>query len=205
MIEFGTGANKARVACLTLRDEQQIELRLRKKPDQPQRTVLLWEPSAIEYARLRKAALAADEELAQAFPRPPDPVDRLPDESDVDRAMRHGAYQRAMADWLDERHNYRTDEDHAPYAKVLIEAVKTLSTESVTLDDLTAETFKAQPIQALLEVWETPLDGLVSPVVEETPPTPTAETPSAASPESTPSSPPGGEHSPPSPLPSSTE
>lgn len=222
MLEWGSGATKAQVECLTRHDEQVMELRLakrRKTPNLPA-TVMLDEPSAIEYARLRKAALEADAEVNAKYPRPDDIPAELDGETEIDRAQRFVAYQKAMAEWLDDRHNYRTDEDHAPYAKIVVQAVNMLTDYEISLEDLTPECFRSTPLQGLLEVWETPLGGAVSPVERPTvePPTipesaatvtndepkPVEETPEAASPESTRSSLPGGEPSLPSPPPSST-
>lgn len=225
MIEWGTGANKTQVECLTRHDEQMMELRLskRRSPNLPP-TVMLEEPSAIEFARIRKAALAADATINDKYPRPEDPPDEIPGESEVERLTREVAFQKVMAQWLDDRHNYRTDEDHAPYANVVVQAVNMLTEFEITLGDLPPECFKSAPLQGLLEVWETPLGGAVSPVEIPSPdsappmipptddsvtepsvaPKPDEATPEADSPESTRSSPPGGEPSLPSPPPSST-
>lgn len=202
MIEFGTGANRTTVECLTLGREGTIELQLHSRYGQPPRMVILGRPSLIEFARLRVAAMDADTAINDLFPEPHRPPDVIPGETDMDRVVRLSEYQKTYAKFLDDRHNYRTHPDHAPYANVLLEVVKTLSDETVTLDDLLPETAKAAVLQALLEMWETPLGGAVSAVVM--PPTPTVSPPEADSPESTPSSPPTGTPSPPSPPPSST-
>ena len=227
MIEWGTGATKVQVACLTRLDDQQVEVRLaRRRTAGLPETVILDEPSAMEYARLRKKAMAADDEINAKYPEPPKIPDEIDGETDVERMQRRIAYNKVLADWIDDRHNYRTDEDHPVFAAVIVDAVNMLATPTlphpVTLADLTPETFKVQPLQGLLEVWESPLGGAVSPV-ETTPtsPTPTPDAPppapivsndapnndapaEAASPELPRSSLPGGEPSPPSPPPSST-
>lgn len=228
MIEWGTGAAKVQVQCLTRLDDQQIEIRLSKRRAEGQpETVILDEPSAIEYARLRKKAMAADDVISDKYPEPPKIPDEIPGETEMERVQRRAAYNKTLNDWLEDRHNFRTDEDHAPYATVLVEAVNMLATPKlqhpVTLGDLPPESFKSQPLQGLLEVWETPLGGVVSPVEIPTvaSPTPIPDAPQpeptvlndapsndapteADSPESPRSSPPGGEPSPPSPPPSST-
>jgi len=214
MIEWGTAANKTQVQCLTRLDEDlQLKLRLSKRRTEglPE-FVILDEPAGLEFARLRKAALAADDEINTKYPRPDEPRDEIPGESDYERGMRMVEYQKEVSDWLDARHNYRTDPETAVYANVIVEAVNLLSEHTVSLADLTPECFKSQPLQAMLEVWEAPLGGPVSPA--ETPPTqptvPVAEPPNvsvppeADSPESTRSSDPGTEPSLPSPPPSST-
>ena len=222
MIEWGTGATKQQVECLTRHDEQVIELRLakrRKTPNLPA-SVMLDEPEALEFARLRKAAIAADDEINTKFPRPDDIPEDVEGETESEQLARGLAQAKVLTDWFNDRHNYRTDEDHAPYANLVVQAVNMLSGYEITLGDLPPECFKLEPVRALLEVWETPLGGPVSPV--ETPsvdpptipasaptgtndaPKPSEATLEADSPESTRSSLPGGEPSPPSPPPSST-
>lgn len=201
MIEFGTGANKTTVECLTIGREGTVELLLHSRRGQPQRFVTLERPSLMEFARIRVSAFEADEAISTAFPEPHRPPDEIPGEPDMERVARFAEYQKTMAKWLEDRHTFRIHPDHAPYANVLVEAVKTLSDETITLDDLLPEATKAAVLQALLEMWETPLGGAVSAV--ETPPM-IESPPEVDSPESTPSSPPTGEPSPPSPPTSST-
>lgn len=220
MIEWGTGANKTQVDCLTRRDDLEIELQLSKRRHSRNlpASVVLEEPTGLEFATLRKQAIAADTEVNEKFPRP-DPVpDEIPGESPMERALRNAEYQREVSDWLDARHNYRTDPDTAVYANVIVEAVNTLTEHTITIGDLRPECFKVTPVMALLEVWETPLGGPVSPAETPrlaepaTPPTAqddaspnaNAEQPSPDSPASTRSSDPGTEPSRPSPPQSST-
>jgi len=218
MIEWGNAANKTQVQCLTRLEDLQLKLRLSKRRTEglPE-FVVLDEPAGLEFARLRKLALAADDEINTKYPRPAEPPDEIPGESDYERGMRMVEYQKDVSDWLDHRHNYRTDPDTAVYALVIVEAVNLLTGHTISLADLAPECFKSTPLQAMLEVWEAPLGGPVSPV--ETPSTPEPEPtvpvdapsngssdapPEAASPESTRSSDAGTEPSPPSPPPSST-
>lgn len=207
MIEYVSGAarTKTQVECLTRLDEGRIELRLHSKRER--RTIILPEPSAIEYARLRIQMMDADKTVNDKYPEPERPRDRIDGESDFDRAERFTDYNGVVAQWLDDRSSFRLDPDEAPYANALLAVIETLAEQTLTLGDLTPEAFKASTLQALLEVWEAPLGGPVSPPPAATP-APVTEDPGEpdelVSPESTPSSPPGGEPSPPSPPPSST-
>jgi hypothetical protein len=208
MIEIGSGINKQKIGCLTRLDEGQVELRLHPRKPGERRTIILAEPSALTYARLRIQMMDADKELTEKYPEPSVPPDEIEGESEWDRAQRIVAYNTQVSQWIDDRANYRTDPEHAPYATVLLAVIEKLGNgQTVGLDDLTPEAFKANVLQALLETWEAPLDGPVSPPATPTPAPPTAdldEQPAADSPESTRSSPPSGEPSDPSPPAPST-
>lgn len=209
MIEIGSGLNVQIIGCLTRLDEGQVELRLHSTRPGERRTVVLSEPSALTYARLRIRMIDADKSLNDKYPSPDAIPQHIEGETDWERFQRVAAYNAAAQQVADDRANYRTDPEQAPYANALLEVVDKLGGgTTITLDDLTPEAFKAGVLQALLEVWEAPLDGPVSPPATPilAPPTAApADPPEPASPESTPSSPRSGGPSDPSPpVPSTT-
>ena len=211
MIETGTGANRSEVGCLTRLDEGMIEVRLHPTTPGARRVAVLAEPSALQYARLRVRMMDANQELSDKFPEPTRPHEKAESESDWEAVQRFAAYETAVAQWLDDRTAHRLDPEHAPYAQAFIEVINELAGVEITLGDVTPEAFKAPTLQALLEAWEAPLGGGASPfartpgIHEDRSAVPPLDLPPLDSPESTPSSPPGGDLSSPSQPPSSME
>jgi hypothetical protein len=154
------------VSCLTDNSDGTITLRLvgavergeDGKPRRATREVLLLEPTALEYAQLRTKITACDAALRQQFPAPEAPT--ITEDMTQDEANRlRREFQSEFNEWARARKSWTHGLDSAPYANCVIEAVKVLSGESVTLADLPVEAFDLACCAALLETWEAPLGG----------------------------------------------
>lgn len=211
--------NGTQVGCLTDRGDGDWELRLAPKRHEDgrrePRTIVLPEPNALEYARLRTRMVTIDREMTEMFPVPEPPV--IPDETDdIEKARMAADYADAVGEYRRKRRDYQYGEDTAPYANVLIEVIESLTGTALTLADLVPEAFQPIVCSALLQGWEAPLGGQVVPgaslpgLAAQDAPVPATEDPDETetdrpapdSPEPERSSPPGTEPSDLSHLPS---
>lgn len=167
------------VSCLTDNLDGSIALRLLGGVVQGQREerwVTLVEPTAREFAVLRTLIDEADKYVnAQCVaPEPPAILPEQTAEGLAETLRLRREYDRAAREWREKRGDLlktlptAENPKAAPYARCVIEVVKTLNGENVEFDVLPVEVFEPLACSALLEVWEAPLGGRVDPPAEGT-------------------------------------
>lgn len=152
------------VGMLTDEHDGTITVKLHKG-----RTVLLDEPTALQYARLREAMRDVDRQLEDEFPSPPVPTieeGMTPQQATLVVAQ----YQQDVNRRNLAREDALRDPEKAPYAQVLLRVINELADPQppVALEHLPVEGFSALVCAGLLEVWETPLGGVVDPPETDT-------------------------------------